>query len=117
MSMCSDVLVMAHIVQHSHALVDSAAIVVTIRRDDYRPMAKLTICSRVRDILQYYKSSNQAHQASDVYDLKTLKRSSSGLKVFSPAGATGLPKGICAISCQEVGRFHSERTRAVIRGL
>ena len=49
---------------------------------------------------------------------KVLKRTpSTGSNVFSPAGAAGLPKGICAMSCHDVGRFHSERTRAVIRGL
>lgn len=39
--------------------------------------------------------------------LKNLIRCSSGLNSLSPAGAVGLPKGICAINCQLAGMSHS----------
>ena len=43
-------------------------------------------------------------------------RSLKSLNSFSPGSATGVPKGICAISCQASGRCHVLRTSSSIKG-
>lgn len=52
-----------------------------------------------------------------VYFPKTLKRSSMGKKVFSPASPVGVPKTSWASSFHEAGMFQVFCTCSSIRGL